>query len=72
MIRIRKEGARTVYFWEETFWQGRCIRPYAKNFVEKALESEMESHMYRQESAKGHKRNGKGKKTSDSDFGNFG
>lgn len=43
-----------------------------KNFVEKALESEMESHTYRQESVKGHKRNGKGKKTSDSDFGNFG
>lgn len=43
-----------------------------KNFVEKALESEMESHTYRQERAKGHKRNGKGKKTINGDFNSFG
>ena len=45
--------------------------PMLKNFIEKALEAEMEGHLSDSERSKGNKRNGKGKKTIKSSVGTF-
>ena len=42
-----------------------------KQFLEKALEAEMESHLSEEERSKGNKRNGKGKKTVKTSIGSF-
>lgn len=46
-----------------------AFAPLLKNFLEKALEAEMESHLSETERIKGNKRNGRGKKTIKSSNG---
>lgn len=53
------------------FSKGGAFAPMLKSFIEKALESEMESHLDSEERSHGNKRNGKGKKTIKSGFGTF-
>ena len=45
------------------FGKDGAFAPLLKNFIEKALEAEMEEHLDENERDKGNKRNGKGKKT---------
>ncbi len=53
------------------FGRDGAFVPMLKNFIEKALESEMEGHLDEQERSKGNKHNDKGKKTVKSGFGTF-
>ncbi len=53
------------------FGKEGAFAPMLKNFIEKALEAEMDGHLNEGERSKGNKRNGKGKKTVKSGFGTF-
>ena len=53
------------------FGKDGAFAPLLKNFIEKALESEMESHLNVSQREEGNKRNGKGKKTIQSSAGSF-
>lgn len=53
------------------FGKEGAFAPLLKNFIEKALETEMESHLGTAERSEGNKRNGKGKKTIKSSAGSF-
>jgi transposase-like protein len=53
------------------FGKGGAFAPMLKQFIEAALESEMEAHLDKEERSIGNKRNGKGKKTVKSSSGSF-
>jgi len=53
------------------FGKDGAFAPLLKNFIEKALQAEMEEHLDENERDKGNKRNGKGKKTVKSSAGSF-
>ncbi len=53
------------------FGKDGAFAPMLKQFLEAALESEMEEHLDEQERSGGNKRNGKGKKTIKSSTGTF-
>ena len=53
------------------FGKNGAFAPMLKQFLEAALESEMEEHLNEQERSGGNKRNGKGKKTIKSATGTF-
>lgn len=52
------------------FGEGGALAPMLKRVIEKALEAGMDAHLNEQQRSKGNKRNGKGKKTLKSRFGN--
>jgi putative transposase len=53
------------------FGKEGAFAPMLKNVIEKALETEIESHLNELQRGKGNKRNGKGEKTIKSGFGTF-
>lgn len=56
---------------QSLFGKGGAFAPMLKQFLEAALESEMEGHLDEHEREQGNKRNGKGKKTIKSATGSF-
>ena len=51
------------------FGKGGAFAPMLKQFLESALEAEMEAHLDEEERLEGNKRNGRGKKTIKSNAG---
>ncbi|SMO58845.1 Transposase (or an inactivated derivative) [Saccharicrinis carchari] len=56
---------------QSLFGKDGAFAPLLKNFIEKALEAEMEAHLDEHQRVSGNKRNGKGKKTIKSSAGSF-
>ena len=68
---LEKKALEQFMSGKSLFGKDGAFAPMLKNFIEKALESEMEGHLDDQERSKGNKRNGKGRKTIKSGFGSF-
>ena len=68
---LEKKALEQFMSGKSLFGKDGAFAPMLKSFIEKALESEMESHLDTEERSKGNKRNGKGKKTIKSGFGTF-
>lgn len=68
---LEKKALEQFMSGKSLFGKDGAFAPMLKNFIEKALESEMEVHLDEQERSKGNKRNGKGRKTIKSGFGSF-
>lgn len=68
---LEKKALEQFMSGKSLFGKDGAFAPMLKNFIEKALESEMECHLDEQERSKGNKRNGKGRKTVKSGFGSF-
>ena len=68
---LEKKALEQFMSGKSLFGKDGAFAPMLKNFIEKALESEMEGHLDEQERSKGNKRNGKGRKTIKSGFGTF-
>lgn len=68
---LEKKALEQFMSGKSLFGKDGAFAPMLKNFIEKALESEMECHLDEQERSKGNKRNGKGRKTIKSGFGSF-
>src|SRR5690554_7323789 len=68
---LEKKALEQFMSGKSLFGKDGAFAPMLKNFIEKALESEMEAHLDEQQRSKGNKRNGKGKKTIKSGFGTF-
>lgn len=68
---LEKKALEQFMSGKSLFGKDGAFAPMLKNFIEKALESEMEVHLDEQERSKGNKRNGKGRKTIKSGFGTF-
>lgn len=57
---LEKKALEQFMSGKSLFGKDGAFAPMLKNFIEKALESEMEGHLDEQERSKGNKRNGKG------------
>lgn len=68
---LEKKALEQFISGKSLFGKDGAFAPMLKNFIEKALESEMEAHLDDQQRTKGNKRNGKGRKTIKSGFGSF-
>ena len=68
---LEKKALEQFMSGKSLFGKDGAFAPMLKNFIEKALESEMEGHLDEQERSKGNKRNGKCRKTIKSGFGTF-
>ena len=68
---IEQKALEQLKSGKSLFGKEGAFAPMLKGFIEKALESEMESHLDQTERQKGNKRNGKGKKTIKSSAGSF-
>lgn len=68
---LEKKALEQFMSGKSLFGKDGAFAPMLKNFIEKALESEMESHLTDSEREKGNKRNGKSKKTVKSSVGTF-
>ena len=68
---IEKKALEQLKSGKSLFGKDGAFAPMLKNFLEKALEAEMDEHLDEQERLKGNKRNGKGKKTIKSSTGSF-
>ena len=68
---LEKKALEQFMSGKSLFGKEGAFAPMLKNFIEKALESEMESHLSDSEREKGNKRNGKSKKTVKSSLGTF-
>ncbi len=58
---LEKKALEQFMSGKSLFGKDGAFAPMLKNFIEKALESEMEGHLDEQERSKGNKRNGKGR-----------
>jgi transposase-like protein len=68
---IEKKALEQFKSGKSLFGKDGAFAPMLKNFIEKALEAEMEEHLDDEERLRGNKRNGKGKKTIKSSTGTF-
>ena len=68
---IEKKALEQLKSGKSLFGKDGAFAPLLKGFIEKALESEMDSHLDEPERTRGNKRNGKGKKTIKSSAGSF-
>lgn len=68
---LEKKALEQFMTGKSLFGKDGAFAPMLKNFIEKALESEMESHLSDAERSKGNKRNGKSRKTVKSNEGTF-
>lgn len=68
---IEKKALEQFKRGKSLFGKDGAFAPLLKNFIEKALESEMEAHLDDQQRSEGNKRNGKGRKTIKSSVGSF-
>ena len=68
---IEEKALQQFKSGKSLFGKDGAFAPLLKNFIEKALEAEMEEHLSDEERSKGNKRNGKGRKTIKSSAGSF-
>lgn len=68
---LEKKALEQFMSGKSLFGKDGAFAPMLKNFIEKALEAEMDSHLNEEERSGGNKRNGKGKKKIKSGFGSF-
>lgn len=68
---LEKKALEQFMSGKSLFSKDGAFAPMLKNFIEKALEAEMEDHLDDDQRSKGNKRNGKGRKTIKSGFGSF-
>ncbi|WP_265164273.1 IS256 family transposase [Salinimicrobium tongyeongense] len=68
---LEKKALEQFISGKSLFGKDGAFAPMLKNFIEKALEAEMDSHLNEEERSGGNKRNGKGKKKIKSGFGSF-
>jgi len=68
---LEKKAIEQFMSGKSLFGKDGAFAPMLKNFIEKALESEMDSHMDQEQRSKGNKRNGRLKKTIKSGVGTF-
>lgn len=68
---LEKNALDQLLSGKSLFGKDGAFAPLMKQFLEKALDSEMESHLGKEERLKGNKRNGKGTKTIKSSVGSF-
>ncbi len=71
LANIEKKALDQLLSGKSLFGKEGAFAPLMKQFLEKALEAEMESHLSEEECSKGNKRNGKGKKTVKTSIGSF-
>lgn len=69
--KLEKKAIEQFMDGKSLFGKGGAFAPMLKNFIEKALQAEMEEHLGEEERRAGNKRNGKGKKTIKSSQGTF-
>ena len=69
--QLEKKALDQFMSGKSIFGKDGAFAPMLKNFIEKALEAEMENHLSEDERSKGNKRNGRGKKTIKSAVGTF-
>ena len=69
--KLEKDALDQLLTGKSLFGKGGAFAPLLKNFIEKALEAEMEDHLSDEERSSGNKRNGRGKKTIKSGIGSF-
>lgn len=68
---LEKKALEQFMSGKSLFGKDGAFAPMLKNFIEKALEAEMDGHLSDTERSNGNKRNGKGKKTIKSGVGTF-
>jgi putative transposase len=68
---LQKKALEQLKSGKSLFGKDGAFAPLLKNFIEKALEAEMEGHLDEEQREQGNKRNGKGKKTIKSRSGSF-
>lgn len=68
---LQKKALKQLKSGESLFGKDGAFAPMLKNFIEAALEAEMEGHLDDNERSSGNKRNGKGSKTIKSSTGSF-
>jgi putative transposase len=68
---LEKRALEQFMSGKSLFGKDGAFAPMLKNFIEKALEAEMEEHLDDDQRSRGNKRNGKGKKTIKSGLGSF-
>ncbi len=68
---IEEKALQQFKSGKSLFGKDGAFAPLLKNFIEKALEAEMEEHLSDEERSKGNKCNGKGRKTIKSSAGSF-
>jgi transposase-like protein len=69
--KLQKKALEQLKSGKSLFGKDGAFAPLLKNFIEKALEAEMEGYLDDEQRAQGNKRNGKGKKTIKSSSGSF-
>jgi len=68
---LQKKALEQLKSGKSLFGKDGAFAPLLKNFIEKALESEMDGYLGDEQRDQGNKRNGKGKKTLKSSSGSF-
>lgn len=68
---LEKKALEQFISGKSLFGRDGAFAPMLKNFIEKALEAEMDGHLAEDERSRGNKRNGRGKKTIKSALGTF-
>lgn len=71
LTELQKKAIAQFKSGQSLFGKDGAFAPMLKQFIEAALEAEMETHLDEEERGKGNKRNGKGKKTVKSSLGSF-
>jgi len=69
--KLQKKALEQLKSGKSLFGKDGAFAPLLKNFIEKALEAEMEGYLDDEQRDQGNKRNGKGKKTIKSSSGSF-
>ncbi len=70
-LDLQKKALEQLQSRESLFGKHGAFAPMLQEFLEAALESEMEEHLDEKEKIKGNKRNGKKKKKIKSGVGSF-
>ena len=65
----QKKVLEQLHTGESMFGKNGALTPLIKQFIEGALDAEMEAHLSEEERKKGNKRNGRGKKTLKTNHG---
>lgn len=68
---LEKKALDQLLSGKSLFGKDGAFAPMLKGFIEKALEAEMENHLFQRDPGEKNKRNGKGKKTLKSGLGTF-
>lgn len=68
---LQKKALEQLKSGKSLFGKDGAFAPLLKNFIEKALDAEMDGHLDEDQRDQGNKRNGKGKKTIKSSSGSF-